>query len=93
MGDTPKDHAKRGGRFAFAFAGIHDDEALLIGFRRHDLIARGLLFRHFHRVAVVGLWVICHGGHPLIGVLPSVLRVEHNHKPWCRFVFFPLTVL
>src|SRR6185369_2888779 len=54
VGDAAHDHAEGRGRLALAGAGMDDDEALFAALGRHDLVAGGLLLRHFRGVAGVG---------------------------------------
>src|SRR5579872_2502155 len=62
MANMAKYHAERRRGFALAAAGVDDQEALLAGLGRHDLVARRLVLAHLLGVAricgVVGL-----GGH------------------------------
>ncbi|MNL72128.1 hypothetical protein D3C87_1973890 [compost metagenome] len=55
MGNVAEDHSEAGCRLALALAGVDDNKTLLVGLRRHDLFAGGLLLRHLHRVTRVVL--------------------------------------
>ena len=53
MADVPEHHAERGRRLALALAGVDDQQALLAGLGRHDLVARRLVLARLLRVPFV----------------------------------------
>ena len=72
---VPENHAKSRGGLALALAGVDDDQALLVGLRGHDLVARGLLLGHLAGVAfqVVGLVGVFSHGVVLSGEISETL--------------------
>ena len=52
VGDAAKDHPECGRRLALALAGMDDDQPLLVGLGRHDLVACGLFLGHLDGVTV-----------------------------------------
>ena len=67
MADVAKHHAERGRGLALAGAGVDDQQALLAGLGRHDLVARCLvLARLFPMTGVFGLGIGWVQGHAAV---------------------------